>query len=246
MNSRKLFGYFAVCAVTVLLAAGVACNGKPASQPIAEPPAEVRAAAPVISALTGSRQVSALGKTQVTCQATDADSDNLTYRWGATGGSIEGTGPVITWTAPEKAGDYMIVVTVNDDTGNTAKKDIIINVPQKPNKAPVISALRFTRPSHQPITIKPDMTEEEKRKLPELVIRKYETADLSCMAGDPDNDKLDYIWQATGGKLIGTGANMQWIAAGEPGKYTINVEVSDNNGGVDSFSIVVNVHCCSG
>ena len=90
------------------------------------------------------------------------------------------------------------------------------------------------------------MTADEKKKLPELVIRKYETAGLYCLASDADGDKLDYVWQATGGKLVGTGADMQWIAAGEPGEYTITVEVSDNKGGVTSFSIQVSVHCCSG
>ncbi len=59
--------------------------------------------------------------------------------------------------------------------------------------------------------------------MPELIIKRYETADISCVASDPDNDKLDYVWMATGGKLIGNGANVQWIAAGEPGDYTRSV-----------------------
>jgi hypothetical protein len=246
MNSPRLLFLTAASVLSLLLTTAEGCSSKPNIPPPPEPPQQVQAAAPVVTGLTADRQVPPLGKTQITCDATDADSDNLTYSWTATGGTLGGSGTSVSWTAPDKAGDYLISVTVSDSTRRTAKKDIIINVPQKPNKAPVIEAVRFTRPKRMPITIKPNMTEEEKRKLPELVIIKYETADLSCLASDPDNDKLDYVWQATGGKLYGTGANIQWIAAGDAGKYTITVEVSDSNGGVDSFSIVINVHCCSG
>jgi hypothetical protein len=245
MNSRQLI--IIIAGISMLaFSAAAGCAAKPQAGPVAEPPAQTQAPSLTISTLTADRQVPALGKTQITCEASDANSDNLTYRWTATGGALDGSGASVSWTAPQKSGDYLVTVVVSNVAGGTAKKDIIINVPQKPNNPPVITALRFTRPSHQPITVKPNMTDEEKKKLPELVIRRFETADLSCLASDPDNDKLDYIWQATGGKLIGTGANMQWIAAGEAGTYTITVEVSDNNGGTASFSIVVSVHCCSG
>ena len=90
------------------------------------------------------------------------------------------------------------------------------------------------------------MTDAEKKKLPELVAIKYDVVELSCMASDADKDKLDYVWQATGGKLVGSGANMQWIAAGEPGIYTISVEVSDDKGASATFQITISVHCCSG
>ena len=113
-----------------------------------------------------------------------------------------------------KGGDFMITVVVSDGNGGAAKKSVIINVPDKPNNPPVITAIKFTRPSHLPVTIRPNMTDDEKKKLPELVARKYvDTCDISCVATDPDGDKLDYIWQATGGKIIGSGPNIQWIAA---------------------------------
>jgi hypothetical protein len=247
MNSSRISVIGIICLVLLSLFITLpGCAAKQQEPMPVQPEPQVQAARPVISALKGDRQVPALGKTQLFCQASASGGDNLTYHWSATGGSLEGAGSTIFWTAPDKAGDYTITVAVNDNTGASARKDIIINVPQKPNNPPVISALRFTRPSHQPITVKLNMTDEEKRKLPELVIRKYEVADLLCIASDPDNDKLDYVWQATGGKLVGTGANIQWIAAGEPGTYTITAEVSDNNGGSTSFSIVVSVHCCSG
>jgi len=246
MRSSKSTLIGIACLLAISVAIGSSCAKKPAEPAPVQPEVQVETPKPIISSLTAAGQVPALGSTQVVCTANEADTDNLTYNWGATGGTISGAGSAVTWTAPEKTGDYLITVVVSDGKGGAAKKDVIINVPEKPNNPPVIQAVKFTRPQHQPVIVKTNMTDAEKAKLPDLVIRKYETADISCMASDPDNDKLTYIWQATGGKLIGNGANMQWIAAGEPGIYTISVEVSDDKGAEATFQITVNVHCCSG
>ena len=43
------------------------------------------------------------------------DPDTLAYsNWGATGGSIAGSGSAVTWTAPATAGDYTVSVTLSD------------------------------------------------------------------------------------------------------------------------------------
>jgi ABC-type Fe3+-hydroxamate transport system substrate-binding protein len=245
MRSRKSAIFIVICFFSLLAGLTAAgCTGKPA--PAAQPQAVPEAPQPVISSLTADRQVSLMGTTQVICTATEAGTDNLTYNWAATGGTISGAGSTITWTAPDKSGDYMVTVVVSDGTGGATKKNVIINVPEKPNNAPVVDAIKYTRPKRMPVTIKPNMTDEEKKKLPELVAIKYDVVELACQAHDADNDKLDYIWQATGGKLVGTGANVQWIAAGEPGTYTISVEVMDDKGASGTFQIVVSVHCCSG
>jgi hypothetical protein len=247
MNSRKISIIGFVCFFSLLLIITTpGCTAKLETPQPVKPQAEVETVQPVISSLKADRQVSALGNTQVVCTATEAGTDNLTYNWGATGGTITGAGSTITWTAPVKTGDYMITVVVSDGKGGAAKENVIINVPEKPNNTPVIDAIRFTRPKRMPVTIKPNMTDEEKKKLPELVAIKYDVVELSCIASDADKDQLDYVWQATGGKLIGSGANMEWIAAGEPGKYTISVEVSDVKGATTTFQITVSVHCCSG
>ena len=248
MNLRKLliFSITFLFSLQLIVASSGCAKKQETPQPVT-PQAEVETVQPVISDLKADHQVAALGKTQVVCTATEAGADNLTYNWGATGGTITGAGSTITWTAPEKSGDYMITVVASDGKGGAAKEHVIINVPEKPNNPPVIDAIRFTRPKHMPVTTKTNMTEEEKKKLPELVALKYvDTCDISCLATDPDGDKLDYVWQATGGKLIGSGANIQWIAAGEPGIYTISVEVSDDKGATATFQINISVHCCSG
>ena len=222
----------------------VGCVAKQTTVAPIQPRTEPQVALPVISSLKADHQVALLGKTQVACTATEEGVDNLTYNWAATGGNISGTGSTVTWTAPDKSGDYMITVVVNDSKGGAAKDNVIVNVPEKPHNPPIISSIEFARSGHLPVTIKTNMTALQKSLLPEPIIRKYETAYLSCQASDPDGYSIDYNWQATGGKLIGTGPNVQWIAAGDPGIYTINVEVTDSRGANATFQIIVEVRCC--
>ncbi len=74
--------------------------------------------APQISEIQKSVAYAAPGETlQLNCLATDANNDPLTYAWSATGGSFNGTGSVIDWTAPPTEGIVDIMVKVSDDQG---------------------------------------------------------------------------------------------------------------------------------
>lgn len=247
MKLQRIFYIGLVCSFFLLpLLSACSATQKPASAEPA-PVQPVENPKPVVSSLSAfPPQVQPLATSQIICEATDTGGDNLTYVWAATGGTLTGTDSTVTWTAPQESGAYTISVTVTNRKGGSAAKTLSVTVPEKPNSPPVISAIRFTRQGRLPITVKTNMTEDEKKKLPELVIQKYQTADISCLATDPDNDVLDYKWMASGGKLVGNGASIQWIAAGDPGLYTIVVEVSDKKGGTASSSIIVSVHCCSG
>lgn len=60
--------------------------------------------------------------TAITCVATDADGDTLTYSWSYSGpavGSIAGTGGTVDWTVPDAEGTYTVSVTVSDGKGGT-------------------------------------------------------------------------------------------------------------------------------
>lgn len=56
----------------------------------------------------------------VTVTATDPENDALTYAYTVIGGSITGTGPSVTWTAPSTAGAHSVTVTVSDGNGGQA------------------------------------------------------------------------------------------------------------------------------
>jgi hypothetical protein len=57
------------------------------------------------------------------------------------------------------------------------------------------------------------------------------TVSVTTTAVDPENDVLTYNYTVSGGRIVGTGANVQWDVAGlAPGTYTITAGVDDGCG----------------
>jgi hypothetical protein len=182
--------------------------------------------APVISSVTPSpATVYANGSSAVTCSATDADSDTLNYEWIASGGSISGSGNVITWTAPAEEGGYAVTATVSDGKGGTATLGAAIVVEAAPvNHAPVITDL-----TSSPISVAPSAS-----------------ASINCFATDDDSDPLSYTWNASAGTVSGSGGGITWQAPATEGSCTINVVVDDGNGGTDTRSLIISVAASTG
>ncbi|GAH97389.1 unnamed protein product, partial [marine sediment metagenome] len=61
------------------------------------------------------------------CVVSDT-SGELVYEWSCDGGEISGEGSMITWTAPDRAGEVTVTVTVSDAYGNMISKSIVFNV----------------------------------------------------------------------------------------------------------------------
>jgi hypothetical protein len=240
LSLRQVF----ICALGLIIASTLSgCGGQAKPQPVQAPPEPVNNS-PVISALRADPQeVQPLGKSNFTCTASDPDGDALAYRWTASAGTIDGSEAAVTWTAPKDPGSYKVTVVVSDGKGGAATKDAAITVPEKPNNPPVISSLKFTPEGRGTITVKPNPTDEEKKKYAPVEV-KYKTAIVECVASDTDNDNLSYTWKATGGKIIGAGPKIQWLAAGDTGAYTITCVVSDGRGGTNSLTMPVTVKCC--
>lgn len=77
--------------------------------------------------------------------------------------------------------------------------------------------LRLKDPSGPP----PD----EPVRLPELLIN------VATTATDVENDVLDYYYVISGGRIVGSGSNVQWDLNGvPPGTYTITARVDDSCG----------------
>jgi hypothetical protein len=236
-----------VCALGLAIISALSgCGSQADTQPVQAPPPKPVNKAPIITALQADSQVvQPLGKSNLTCVASDPDGDVISYRWTASSGTIDGSEAAITWTAPNKPGSYTITVVASDGKDGAATRDAVVTVPEKPNNPPVISAVKFTPEGRGTITIKPNPTDEERKKYPPVAV-KYTTAVVECVASDADNDGLSYIWKATGGKIIGAGPKIQWLAAGDPGSYTITCDVSDSKGGTDSLTMSITVKCCGG
>ena len=192
---------------------------------------------PSITSLTASKErVAHSGSCQVECIASDPDGDGLTYAWSASGGNISGTGPTITWTAPETVDTYTITVKVIDEMGNESTSSLSIDIaPNKPpNEPPIIKDLIVTA-EHRYL-----------KRIPEgYKILKGKSCHIKCVASDPDKDKLLYEWSTDGGNISRRGSAVTWTAPLRGGEVTITVTVSDSNGGVATKSVVFKVKTCT-
>lgn len=184
---------------------------------------------PVISSLIASDEAMTepSSSCQIQCTAQDADGDKLSYSWLADGGYIGGEGSTVIWTAPEAPGAYIITVEVSDGRGGIATEQITINV-VAPNYPPVIESLTAEWPK----------------------LKKASNTPITCVAKDPNEDKLTYKWSATdnegnpAGNITGEGDIVTWIAPNNYGYYTITVTVSDGRGGEVSASVKITVCGC--
>jgi hypothetical protein len=158
-----------------------------------------------------------LGNCQIVCNATDADGDELSYGWSATGGSVAIEGATITWTAPDSPGHYWVTVTVRDGRGGEVTDTLIITV--KENMSPIIGSL----------------IADSSWTIPSGIL------EVTCNASDSNDDVLSYEWSATEGNISGTGAVVNWAAPQEVGIYDVTVVVDDGYGGADTMSVSLSV-----
>jgi len=210
----------------LLLSSGCTIFSPPQPPPPPPPPNQP----PIISSLTAEKEVNSLSESQIICEATDADGDILSYQWSADGGTIKSEGSIITWVAPDTAGNYTVKVTVTDGNGGEANNSTTIAVIDKPNQPPTITSL--TRDGKLP--------DEDNR------IRQWTTVTIQCNSEDPDGDELSYMWRATGGKITGEGNTVGWTSPGVNGDYTITVVVNDGRSGSAEASMAFRVLCCGG
>lgn len=163
---------------------------------------------PAISAVTPNPiSVSTGGATNITCAATDSDSDTLTYTWSAASGAVTGTGSQITWTAPIAPSTYTITCGVADGWGGFVQKSTNV----------VVSAT-----NHPPVIISVTAN-------PASVSTGAATT-VTCAASDPDNDTLTYDWGAASGTISGIGSEVTWTAPTSSSTYAISCTVTDAKG----------------
>jgi outer membrane protein OmpA-like peptidoglycan-associated protein len=152
--------------------------------------------------------------------ASDPDNDALNYSYSATGGAVEGTGAEARWNSTGVAvGSYTVNVKVDDGKGGSASCAADIKVEEKPNRPPT-ATLSIERSPIFP----------------------SERTGVTCNGSDPDNDPLTYSYTTTGGKIAGSGSNVQFDPTGlQPGSYTVKCAVSDGRGGTADASGNVDV-----
>ncbi len=179
---------------------------------------------PVISEMTaGNESVNPGGSSQISCVAHDADRDELTYTWEASGGTISGDGATVTWTAPQTSSAYTIRVTVSDGKGGEASREVAVDVLVQGNTAPYIKEVTTDPPP-------PQFWDDD-------------IITLTCVAIDPDAGDVivSYHWAVVAalpdkypdpGTIVGDGAVATWTAPDVPNKdsFTVSVYCVDSRG----------------
>jgi len=90
---------------------------------------------PVISGLKANNiNVYPLGKSEIQCVAWDPEGDQMSFKWSCTDGSFTGSGPIVTWKAPNSYGNYYIMVIAEDQGGNSTEATLTIGVVVNQNK----------------------------------------------------------------------------------------------------------------
>ena len=74
-----------------------------------------------------------------------------------------------------------------------------------------------------------------------LIVVFNDSSKIYCAAVDRDNDPLTYQWSVSGGSFSGTGSVINWQAPSSLGSYLIMCTVNDNQGGIVSDSLIIDV-----
>lgn len=184
------------------------------------PPAPVHAPTVACNANPDTVHAGTNESAAIHAETTNPDNANLTYQWSATGGSVDGTGADVHWNPGNAAvGSYTVTGHVDDSRGNVANCTAEVHVIERPNHPPTMScsAASSSVPAGQSVAI-------------------------TANASDPDGDPLTFTWQASGGRITGSGAQVQFDSTGAaPGHYDVRGTVSDGRGGLADCHIDLEV-----
>lgn len=184
--------------------------------------------APIVSAVVAEPAVLLPGEAAVvTCAAEDAEGHTFTYEWLASTGTIAGSGPSITWTAPPVPGAHYVVVRVTDELGATRTRNAQISV--RCPEPPVIEQV-LVWPTL------PDYTKEDMRGGHRLLRGSLTSCELECIAASPYGD-LSYEWSCTEGTIEGRGPIVLFVPPNAVAEARVTVRVTDVCGNTDEAEL---------
>jgi len=162
----------------------------------------------------------------VRADASDPDNDPLTYTWTAPVGTIEGTGSQVRWNpAGAAVGAYSVTVRVDDGRGGTVScvAQVLVAARQ-----PTLSC------SASPSSVHPG-----------------DRVHITASASNPSNDPLTFAWQSSGGRIVGSGPEVELDTTGvEPSHYTVTGQMNNGRGGTadcrTEFSVEAPPHSGTG
>ena len=155
---------------------------------------------------------------KLACHAVDAEGDPLNFAWSGTGVFTAPSSSETEWSAPDE-GRFELPCTVRDALGRLVARSVILTVKRNPpNFPPVITQIRA-----QPSAVQPG-----------------ETVQLTCQAGDPEEEALAYTWAGPGVFDDAHAAETTW-RHDTPGVYALSCTVLDAHGNAASAAVTVTV-----
>lgn len=198
---------------------------------------------PVIQSLKAPVMVVTGSKSQVSCIAEDPDGNAVIFEWSVTGGILQGDGSAVQWTAPGNPGNYSITVKVTDTGGGEVTRLVNVRVVSMPAHPPLIKefTVKIQQPSAE-LTIDPEVPMAD-RTVP--VVRASRSVEIECVVDNPDGYDLAYTWDMPGGRIIGEGGKIMWMAPTQPKRYIMTVTVTDLAGNSSTAMLAFDVSCCA-
>ena len=156
--------------------------------------------------------------TRVYCTASDPEQGMLAYTWTVDGESVEGT-PIYEFQPPPVPGIYQILCKVTDPGTQWDTLSAYVEVVEKIMDPPEI------------LSIEADP----------LKVHLSGTIELRCIAREPNNDTLNYIWSAVAGDIAANDELATYTAPDQAGNYYITCAVSDTDlmMAMDSIEVMV-------
>jgi hypothetical protein len=186
----------------------------------------------IISLEAEAEWIAPLGSIRVTCVASGSDAGDVSYEWSTSGGSINGTGPVVNWIAPEEVGMYDVTVLVSDSQDRKDNASITLIASNGP--PPIIEDLIVTA-EHKYL----------KESTAGYKVAKAYNYSIECVASSNTSGELIYEWSCTGGEISGEGSLITWTAPDMVSDVTVTVKVFDGVGNWVRKSIFFEVVDCN-
>ncbi|MBI4464337.1 MAG: PKD domain-containing protein [Acidobacteria bacterium] len=187
--------------------------GPPAVVPLPSPPSLTCTADPA--------QVLVGEMVRLSAQGVSSTGAALTYEWSTTGGTIEGSGPVVQLRTDNLSpGTYTATVRATEVPGVFADCTTQVTVRQPPPPPPPT------------VSCSADRTR----------VQVGEVVTIRADARSPANRPLTYQWSSTGGRVEGTGTSVRFDTTNlQPGNYTVRVRVSDDINQTAECSVQITV-----
>ena len=173
-----------------------------------------------------------LGSIGVTCIISGSDGGGLTYHWSTNGGSIDGTGAVVDWIAPEQVGMYDIAVNITDGEGGQHTASISLVASNGP--PPTIEHMIVTA-NHKYLKV----------SVEGYKVGKAQNYSIECVASSNTSGNLTYEWSCTGGEINGEGSVINWTAPDQVVTVTVTAKVFDDLDNWVRKSVILEVVACS-